>query len=382
MAHHLAQGGPGEQLERHHRRHRVAGQAEHRRVAGPATPKASGLAGRMATCNQSHAPDPVEHHLHEVEVAHAHAAAGDDRVARRPAPPRDGGRMASSSSRAGPRSTASQPASPHQGEQRGAVGVADLARAAGRRRPSTSSSPVDSTPTRAGREHGAPRQAEAGQHAEVAGREHGAGAKTTWPGRRSSPARPDVVAGAARPPRSSRRRRRRPACPLDHHDGVGARRASGAPVMMRTASPGPTGRRPAGRRRRPACRPPSSRDRGAGGVGRPHREAVHGRCWRTAARRAAAVTGSASHPPEGLGQRHGRRGWQGQAARRGSVARASSSSGSRRRAGIRRASCAARGRRGRRGTRGRGRRGRWRARPWPAGSRASCRCRSGRPRTR
>ena len=50
-----AQAGPGEQLEGDHRRHRVAGQAEHR-ACPPTSPKASGLAGRMATCIQRMSP--------------------------------------------------------------------------------------------------------------------------------------------------------------------------------------------------------------------------------------------------------------------------------------------------------------------------------------
>ena len=56
MPGHPAQRGAGQQLVAHHRRHRVAGQAEHRRARSPTSPKANGLAGRMAICIQRMSP--------------------------------------------------------------------------------------------------------------------------------------------------------------------------------------------------------------------------------------------------------------------------------------------------------------------------------------
>ena len=186
---------------------------------------------------------------------------------------------------------------------------------------------------------------------------------------------------------------------LDHHDGVGAvghRRAGhDADRLARPdatvggASPArivPTTREHgrARRRRRRRCRRPARRSRPS-------------RCWRTAGRprrrrrprRARSPSASASGTATGASGVSAPSTW----------ARASSSEimplilpprrstphGSRRdrrRPAIsRRGRAWRRARRGRRGTRGRGPRGRWRARPWPAGSRASCRCRSGPRRT-
>ena len=128
--------------------------------------------------------------------------------------------------RAVPRSTGSQPASAHQGQQRGPVGVADLARPQRRRRPRPARRRW--TARRPG-PAGTPctsLEPEAGQHAEVAGREHGAGLEhasgrraRSSPGRRTwSPAAAATSIVTTPSPSGDG--------PLDHHDGVGARRAS------------------------------------------------------------------------------------------------------------------------------------------------------------
>ena len=77
VAHHLAQRGTGEQLEaRPATTPGCPGRPNTGRApVADAVPNANGLAGLMAICIQRMSRDAVEHDLHEVEVAHADAAA-------------------------------------------------------------------------------------------------------------------------------------------------------------------------------------------------------------------------------------------------------------------------------------------------------------------
>ena len=121
VAHHLPQRRPGEQLEATPSTTPGcrAGRTPGRRAVGPAGDGAEGQRlGRLdGDLHPPHVADPVEHDLHEVEVAHAHAAAGEQRVARRRRPRSMAAAMAASSSGMRPRSTPSQPL---LGEQRAA----------------------------------------------------------------------------------------------------------------------------------------------------------------------------------------------------------------------------------------------------------------------
>ena len=86
VTHHPAQAGPSEQLEAHHRRHRVSRQPEHRLATNQ--PERQRLRGPNCDLHPSHRLSAfrrqrVQHHLDEVEIAHAHAAARHDRIARR-----------------------------------------------------------------------------------------------------------------------------------------------------------------------------------------------------------------------------------------------------------------------------------------------------------
>ena len=241
---HAAQPGAGEQLEAHHRRHRVAGQAEHRNGVAVRTgdrPERQRLGRLDRDLHPAHVADAVEHDLHEVEVAHAHAAAGDEGVAVADAvargPPRWPPRRRGPGRGRPPRTRCS--AQRQQGEP---VRVADLAGAErpSRRRP-------------ARRRWRSPRRG-------AGGRPRTLGDDRPWParrgGRRSAPCRP-------RAPRRRLRGRRRPGgcgCPparprarptvvaVGESPSVSSTITTasapggiGAPVMMRTASPGPTG---------------------------------------------------------------------------------------------------------------------------------------------
>ena len=171
----------------------------------------------------AHVGDPRQHRLHDVVVAHADAAAGDDGVARRPrvgaapprARPRRRGRCRGRRPRSRRRATSA--------EQHRAVALADLARAAAasRRRPArrrcdstatrargttatVAALTLASTPATAGRDERARRRtAGAGAHV-VAGGAHGVARLDRCAG--SAPVR---RRRAARCPRPSRRRRRR-----------------------------------------------------------------------------------------------------------------------------------------------------------------------------
>ena len=160
--------------------------------------------------------------------------------------------------------------------QRAPVGVADLAR---EQRPA----PLDQLV--AGGEHaddgsrhdGHLFPADTAQHAEVAGTEDGAGGEDLLAGRqvlagRAARARP-AAAGADTQTWSPSLR------VVSTMATASAPSGKGAPVMMRSASPGPTGRAGAC----PAARVPITVNRAGwsalavGHVGGPHRVAVHGR---------------------------------------------------------------------------------------------------------
>ena len=79
VAAHLAQRGPGEQLEAHVRAHRVAGQPEQRHAAQQ--PERERLRRLDRDLPPLQDAEPVEHRLHDVVVADRHAAARDHRVA-------------------------------------------------------------------------------------------------------------------------------------------------------------------------------------------------------------------------------------------------------------------------------------------------------------
>ena len=371
----------GEELEADHRRHRVAGQPEHGRARSPDGPKANGLAGRMAICIQRMSPIAVEHHLHEVDVAHRHAAAREDGVAGRRRRRGWRPRMASSSSaheaevdrrrRRPPRPARAAWAGWSRGSGPGPSGAPG----------GTSSSPVDSTPTRG---RGWASTSVAPMPAST----------PRWPGVSTLAGGEHRVAGVqvvARGPHVQARRHLRldrhdgavgaALGALDHHDRVGAvghRRAGHDPHRLaRRRARGRRGGRPPPRPR-PAARP--ARLGGAGGVGRPHGVAVHRRVGeRRHVRRRR--DGLGEHEPGRVGPGHRQR------ARRQRRRPARGRGPGPRRAGSRPAARSADAllahvrRRARRGTRGRGPRGPAPARRWPGGSRACCRCRSGRRRT-
>ena len=238
-----------------------------------------------------------------------HAAAGERRRRRWRRPPRWRRVMAASSSRTRPRSTASQPSSATSASSVRPVGVADLPR---RQRPavdSTSSSPVDSTPTRGRRVSEHLRDADARQHPEVAGGEHLArGSNTASPAlqvvarhphrlARGDPA-PDghrwrrrPAARCARPSRWRRRRRasaRRSRCASPRPAAAPGRRVAGGHLGHHGQHDGPP-------RRHPRCRPPARRSR-------------PWRCWRTAARppaRSRPPRPARSRPPRSCGSATG-----------------------------------------------------------------------------
>ena len=209
--------------------------------------------------------------------------------------------MASSSSAARPRSTALGPGWRTQGQQGAPVRVPDLAGRRARRRPSTSSSPVDSTPTRARRARPPfvrPMLA----------------STPRWPG--PSTSRP------GRPPR--RRRCRRPpaarASPAlgrlaDEHRATRRRPASVSSTMTTASAPAGKGApghdphrlartRPRRSGAAPAARVPITGAhrvvwRGPGRVGGPHRVAVHGGVGERAARPRSATIALDGHAAEG-----------------------------------------------------------------------------------
>ena len=166
---------------------------------------------------------------------------------------------------------------------------------------STSSSPVDSTATRARRNDARPAGVDAGEHP-------GDGRRTTVPasnncGRRrctSSPTpRTDAPAATDRCD-APRRRRRAARCPRPSPT-ASAPRWHGAPVMMRTASPAPTTRSVDA----PAATSATTRQStGTSATSMRHApRSRRRRCWRTAARPPAATTASASTNPTAVGNR-------------------------------------------------------------------------------
>ena len=215
---HPAQGRAGEQLEAHHRRHRVAGQPEHR-ACRPTSPKANGLAGRMAICIQRMSPmrssttftrsmSPIDTPP-LVSTASQVAAPSLDRRG-------DGGLVVADQ----PEVDGLPALLRDQGEERGPVGVADLARRRAAARP-----------RRARRRWTARRRAAAGA-----------------PAPRRRRCRPARRGGRRRSPRRARTRRRRRA---------GRRRP---PARPRPPAPPPRWP-PARRRRAAACARPSRRRR-------------------------------------------------------------------------------------------------------------------------
>ena len=190
-------------------------------------PKASGFAGRMATCIHRMSPDAIEDHLDEVEVAHAHPTAGDQGVApqrRRHAAPRDGGLVVGDETEVDD----VEPAHRHQTSAAPDDWSRGSGPAARGRPPSTSSSPVDRTPT-------------TGRRTDDRRRRH-----PRWPGRPRCPGVSTVARGDHDGRRLRGRRRadgrggrERPAVStsttasssptrgaLDHHHGIGAPAAS------------------------------------------------------------------------------------------------------------------------------------------------------------
>ena len=213
-------------------------------------PKANGLAGLMAICIQCMSADAVEHDLDDVEVAHAHAAAGDDGVARGRRACDGGGRGRPRRRGPGRGRPARAPAWATSAEQHRLVALADLAGRERARRP---------RPAR--RRSTARRPAAGGRTAHAPGRR-------CWPARRGGPgaatvpagehdvARRDVVAGAAhrvaggRPRRSMRTRR--PPSSVSVSSTIttasapcGQRRAGHDPDRLARRRPAPSGAAPA-----------------------------------------------------------------------------------------------------------------------------------------
>ena len=185
--------GPGEELEADHRRHGVAGQAEHRRGSLADDPERERLGRADRDLHPPHVADAVEHDLHEVDVAHRHAPAREHGVAGRGAV-RDGGGdgrlvVADQAEVDGqPAVWATSASSVARFESRICPGPSG-------RPASTSSSPVDSTPTRGRGWASTSVTPMPGQHAEVAPVRSPRRERTTAsPARRSSPGHPDRLA--------------------------------------------------------------------------------------------------------------------------------------------------------------------------------------------
>ena len=143
--------------------------------------------------------------------------------------------------------------------------------------PSRSSSPVDSTPTRARGTADTVAGAEAREHAEVRRRPAPSRRENTvTPASRSPPARRTWSPAVAACRDRARRRRRRGAV-RSTMTIASAPSGIGAPVMIRIASPGADGhgRRLAGRQLGDDREPHRRVLRRAGGVGGPHRVPVH-----------------------------------------------------------------------------------------------------------
>ena len=236
MTHHAPQRRPGEQLEADDRRHGVAGEAEHRGAVEH--PEREGLRRFDRDLHPSHVGDVREDGLHHVVVAHADAAARDDGVAL-------GGSLTE-------HCLQRRLIVGHDAEvDRGAAGLSDgadehrlvaLPDLAGPQRPSVGDQLV------AGREHGDPgpgmdedrSMVDARQHAEHRRAHDRAGGEQQIA---ADDVVADVAEGVARP---------NGAIDADHAPSsirsvsstmttASAPSGIGAPVMMRIASPRPTG---------------------------------------------------------------------------------------------------------------------------------------------
>ena len=242
----------------------------------PTSPKANGLAGRMATCIQRIFPMRSRTTLTRSKspmLTPPLVSTASQRATPSASRPFDLGLDV-----AGDAEVDRGEAVPaQQGHQGAPVGVADLAR---EQRPAS----LDQLVT--GREHADDGSRHGGhlfpaRHCRARRGGRGRGrcrpAKTSWPAAMSSPARrtcSPAGAGAEIQTWSPSLR------VFSTMATASAPSGKGAPVMIRSASPGPTG--PCGSlRRRPACRSPSSgpgsAGAGAGHVGGPHGVAVHGR---------------------------------------------------------------------------------------------------------
>ena len=297
--------GRAKQLEAHQRRHRVAGQAEHRGAVDHA--EGERLGRLMATCIQRMSPMRSSTDLHEVEVAHAHPAADVTRASQAAAPSADGrgehglvvGRPAEVD-RLEPGSRPPAASSIGRLESRiwpGASGAgavdqlvaggqhADPGPGDARRRPRRPT--LASTPRWAGREH----RARGDDHVARPRRRRRAGA-------RGCP--------RARPPRTSTPSSPSGASVRSTITTASAPGGIGAPVMMRTASPGPTvavGRR-ARRRgcRRPRGGPGASSAAPAVSAARTAKPSIA--VLSNGGTASAAATASAVTQPERVGERH------------------------------------------------------------------------------
>ena len=371
VAHHLAQRRSREQLEADERRHRVAGEPEHggalhhreaERLRGldrHLVPVDARIAARIV------GRDALQCVAHVVEVAHRHPAARDDRVAavHRVAQRRGHEHLVvvrrAEIDRVGAGTGELR-------EQHRPIGVADLPR---RERPR-----LDELV--AGREHADARTRIAAHAAGVDRRQHpDACSGQHLPGLEDHVAGLEVAAGAAHVPTGLDLQGHGDAVvavargALHHHDAVGTIGHRGAGhdpdrlsrsdrdgrARARRRAPRPPGAAPGAPRWHRWCRWPAPRSRPS-------------RCWGTAEPPRA-------RSPARRGRARGRRPGRPRSARGGAPPRGPRP-GPRPEASRQAVAHEARG--GSRPDRGRGRAGRGRARCWPAGSRASARCRSDR----
>ena len=249
-AHHLAQPRAGEQLETDHGRHRVARAARtpacvRRRRRPTAWP------GRMATCIQAMSPDLVEDLLDVVEVAHADAAAGDEGVARRHRLGNGGADHIRR--RRGPgRGRRLEARLAAQAEQGQPVRVADLSGCSGAG-PRPARRRWRARPPGPGRRRPLFPSPTTGQHAEVA-RGRAPSRQGRPPGRRRC-RRPGGADAGPRRPAGATQTWSPSLVVISTMTMASAPAGSGAPVMIRIASPGPDR---GGRRLSPAARVPTT----------------------------------------------------------------------------------------------------------------------------
>ena len=196
-----------------------------------------------------------------------------DRTASQVATPRSMvARMASSSSRTCPRSTGVNPASATRASSVGRL-LSRIWPGCSGAGPTTSSSPVDSTPTRGRRERRHRGDAERRQHADPGGRDLVARRQHLLAGLQVLAHGPQVGAGVDRHLDADGAAAVEPLGPLDHDDGVGAVGDGGAGEDPHRL-PGPE--QPVGRVPGRHLRHHGQGDGRAGDVGGPHRVAVHG----------------------------------------------------------------------------------------------------------